>query len=372
MGTEAPTVDLVHALVASEGAVSEAIFVTETLAALLPAAAVDRVRRATSASTAIGAATALARQGKRASAILEPKELLSCVDPIAVAAAERAPITVHVVSSDSAGPAIARPGRSELAAALELGAGVLVSWGAEDALDTALIARRAAEDSETPFIHFVDCPAGATALALRDNAEIARFIGLLRPASRTLDRGDSAALKRSERSFSARAPFALGSAARDLKDLTGRSIAPLERQDTLDAEEIIVALGAAVPPALALARTLRASGRKIGVLAVRALRPFSAIDAVKAVARARAIVVMEPLDVALAPCGPLASALKVAFADALTWAPGFPGVGRIPPIVSAGFATVTGAIREQDVEAAMAEMASGDRARRHLTFGSEG
>jgi len=34
--------------------------------------------------------------------------------------------------------------------------------------------------------------------------------------------------------------------------------------------------------------------------------------------------------------------LKAAFADALTWAPGFPGVGRVPPIVSVVFATIEG------------------------------
>src|SRR5204863_200085 len=75
-------------------------------------------------------------------------------------------------------------------------------------------------------------------------------------------------------------------------------------------------------------------------LGVRAMRPFFDVDVVRAVARAKAIVVVEPLDVALAPCAPAASSVKAAFADALTWAPGFPGVGRIPPIVSVGFATL--------------------------------
>jgi pyruvate-ferredoxin/flavodoxin oxidoreductase len=82
-------------------------------------------------------------------------------------------------------------------------------------------------------------------------------------------------------------------------------------------------------------------------------------------------VVIEPLDVALAPCGPVAASLKAAFADALTWAPGFPGVGRIPPIVSAVFATIDGSIGEADVRTALAESANGDRARRVLVFGSD-
>lgn len=370
MGSQTPaTLDLLAALVATEAAVAETIFVSESLG---PVSSGDRWQHASSASEAIAAATSLARRGQRASAIIERRELLGCLEPLAVAASERMPITVHVVSSERGDSLGALSGRHELVPALDVGAGVLLSWGPQDAMDTALVARRAAEDSETPFLHVVDAAPGRMLAPAPDAALIARFLGATRAPSPGARGHDEIARKRSERTFAARAPFALGSAARELSELLGRTIAPLERQDTADAEEIIVALGAAVPPARALASTLRAKGRKVGVLAVRALRPFAAVDAVKSVSRARAIVVLEPLDVALAPSGPVSSALKCAFADALTWAPGYPGVGHIPPIVSAGFATIMGAIGEADVEAALSEISAGERARRSLTFGSDG
>jgi pyruvate-ferredoxin/flavodoxin oxidoreductase len=75
--------------------------------------------------------------------------------------------------------------------------------------------------------------------------------------------------------------------------------------------------------------------------------------------------------VALAPSGPLATSFKAAFADALTWAAGFPGVGRIPPIVSAVFATLDGGVGEPDVRSILDELRNGDRARRVLVFGSD-
>jgi pyruvate-ferredoxin/flavodoxin oxidoreductase len=78
---------------------------------------------------------------------------------------------------------------------------------------------------------------------------------------------------------------------------------------------------------------------------VRVLRPFFPGELVKAVSRARAIAVIEPLDVALAPSGPLAGSLKAAFADALTWAPGFPGVGRGGSSSSAATRRAEGAVR---------------------------
>jgi pyruvate-ferredoxin/flavodoxin oxidoreductase len=159
---------------------------------------------------------------------------------------------------------------------------------------------------------------------------------------------------------------------REVGERTGRGLSAIERHDTLDAEEILVAVGAAYEPALRVARGLREEGRRVGAVGLRSLRPFFAAEAVKTVARAKALVVLEPLDVALAPSGPMAASLKAAFVDALTWAPGFPGVGRIPPIVSAVFATLPGAVRDEDVRAALDELAAGDRARRVIVFGSDG
>jgi pyruvate-ferredoxin/flavodoxin oxidoreductase len=101
------------------------------------------------------------------------------------------------------------------------------------------------------------------------------------------------------------------------------------------------------------------------------------------------VAVIEPLDVALAPAGPLATSLKAAFADAITWAPGFPGVGHLPPIVSVVFATLgshggspgapgsaakppVGVVTEREVREALGELLAGDRAKRLLVFGSDG
>ncbi len=161
---------------------------------------------------------------------------------------------------------------------------------------------------------------------------------------------------------------------RELGELTGRPLAPVERYETADAEEIVVAVGQAFPAARAAAESMRREGRRVGAVGVRVLRPFFPSELVKAVARARAVAVIEPLDVALAPSGPLATSLKAAFADAITWAPGFPGVGHIPPIVSVVFATfvaTAGAVTEREVREALGELPAGDRAKRLLVFGSD-
>jgi len=323
-----------------------------------------------SAAAAVEAAVDAARQGKRAAVLLAPNQLFDALGAIHAAARARAPIVIHVAGPSAEGPA---PGRDELAPALELGAGVLVAWSAADAVDLALAARRAAEDSETPWILVAE--GGGPAPVLPDRALVATFLGGARAGAarkgppRLPD--EHLASKRAERGFASRVPFALGSALRQLGELTGRPLHAVERQDTADAEEVIVAFGQAFPAARAVAAAMRAEGRRIGAVGVRALRPFLAVEVVKAAARAHAIAVIEPLDVALASAGPLATALKAAFTDAITWAPGFPGIGRLPTIVSAVFATLDGGVSEADVRAILAELRSGDRARRVVVFGSD-
>jgi pyruvate-ferredoxin/flavodoxin oxidoreductase len=321
---------------------------------------------------AVGAATVSALAGQRVAVVLESDELFGALGAIHAAARARAPFVIHVIDRVGAGATL---GRDELAPTLDLGAGVLAAWSAQSAVDLALCARRAAEDSETPWILVSEGLGGAAGVKLPERSLITRFLGETRvdaPRSGAPTAPeDHISAKRAERGYATRAPFALASALRQLGELTGRPLHAVERHACVDAEEIIVAFGAAYVVACDVADQLRAEGRRVGAVGVRSLRPFFGAEAVKLAARARAIAVIEPLDVALAPSGPLATSFKAAFADALTWAAGFPGVGRIPPIVSAVFATLDGGVGEPDVRSILDELRNGDRARRVLVFGSD-
>jgi pyruvate-ferredoxin/flavodoxin oxidoreductase len=306
--------------------------------------------------------------GQRASVVLDSDDLFGALGAIHAAARARAPFVIHVVDRAGAGSAL---GRDELAPALDLGAGVLVAWDAESAVDLALAARRAAEDSETPWLVVSEGLDGVGSVKVPDRALVTQFLVEAPRSGAPTAPDEHLSAKRAERSYASRAPFALASALRQLGELTGRPLHAVERHQAADAEEVIVAFGAAYLVACSVADQLRAEGRRVGAIGVRSLRPFFGAEAVKVAARARAIAVIEPLDVALAPSGPLATSFKAAFADALTWAAGFPGVGRIPPIVSAVFATLDGGVKERDVRAIVDELRSGDRARRVLVFGSD-
>lgn len=297
--------------------------------------------------------------GARAAAYLLPGEIPAAFAALAEAAAAHVPLVVHVAFGES-------DDRSPIAALCELGVAVLATWSPEEAACAAIALHRAAQDSEMPFVHAYDGPAGGVPAPLLDRAAVDALLG---PAPRREAAPALAPDRARVRSFAARVPFALASALRDVGDRAGHALPLLERFETTDADEVVVTYGRAFAVACGVARTMRASGRKVGVLGVRALRPFPGPDVVKAISRAKSAVVIEPLDAALDPTGPLAACVKGAFFDALTWAPGFPGVGRVPPVISVTSAGA--AITAAEVEAALAELTNGERARRLVVLGTE-
>jgi pyruvate/2-oxoacid:ferredoxin oxidoreductase alpha subunit len=80
----------------------------------------------------------------------------------------------------------------------------------------------------------------------------------------------------------------------------------------------------------------RLTSRRDHVSAVKitAIRPFPGPRLVRTLSRVHVVVVVEAAASPLAQSHALAREVKAAFADALTWAPGYPGIGKIPRIVS--------------------------------------
>lgn len=319
------------------------------------------------AGEAIDRASILAMGGKRASVLVGADELLHGLGSLLPAVARHIPLVVHVLEPTVEG---ARAGRDEMAPVLGLGVGVVASEAVQQAADLTLALRRASEDSELPFLHFVDAGPHPVEIAMPERGLVESFLGAAPSARATTTTPARTDAKRSERGFAARAPFALKSAMRALAEATGRPLQPVMRLSGNDCEEVIVAVGRAASAARSAVEQLRREGRKVGFVSVTALQPFYGADLVKAIAGAQAIVVVEPLDVALAPAGPLATLIKAAFADAITWTPGFPGVGKIPPTISATIATFERPMGDEDVRSLLAELEDGERARRVVVFGT--
>lgn len=302
-------------------------------------------------------ACAIADRGERASLIAPVERLASMRDAMRRAASARAGIVAH---------AIAGHGAEELVALSDLGWGVLVASGPEDSFDLTLVARRAAEDSGVPFlvVHGLGRPTHAAGRAIamvsvpQDKA-IQSFVG---PPVRAKS-GARASV--GDRAFAERVPFALGAALREYGAVSGRRHDVFDKVPLGEAPLVLVGMGPVGDALFCATHELRARGYDVGAVQITSLRPFPGPRLVKALARALAITVLEPVDEPLAHGALLARDVKSAFTDALTWVPGFPGIGRIPKL----FVGASGAAFDvADLAAVCENMLADERGRRVFSF----
>lgn len=305
----------------------------------------------------------LADKGERVAVVARAESFASARDAMRRIAQARLAIVAHAISGH---------GSEELGALTDVGWGVLCASGPEDSFDLTLIARRAAEDSGVPFVvvhahgHAEHGVGRAHAMmALPQEKACQAFVG---PASRMRARNDPAHPSLSpigDRAFAERVPFALGSALRDYAAVSGRRHDVFDKIPLGEAPLVLVGMGPVGDALFHAVSELRARGYDVGAVNVTALRPFPGARLVKTLARALAITVLEPADEPMSHGGLLARELKSAFTDALTWAPGFPGIGRIPKL----FVGVTGpSFDVSDLAAICDNMLADERGRRSFSF----
>ncbi len=369
--------NVTSAIALVEGAVSQRVLVAMEGLEFLPYNAFgERVESERDADVRALArrCIALAEEGERVALVAPAADLAAARSELATIAARRLAVVVHAVAGlgPPGGPA-PLAGIAPALALDDLPWGMLLGAGVADAIDLALIARRAAEDSGCPFF-VVHEPRNAhdvepVAAPLRELCEA--FIG---PASGRVRRGSiptgDASPAGTDRAFAARVPFALSSAMRELEALTGRHHDVIERAPGTDAAVALVGAGAMGDSLLREVDRLRANKHDVAAVRVVAWRPFPAPRLVRALGRALAVTVLERVDQPLAASAPLAAQVKAAFADALTWAPDYPGVGRIPRIVS-GYVALDREVDSTDLDAIVHNVLADERGKRTFVLGGD-
>jgi len=313
------------------------------------------VQRGSDATALVRDAARAAGQGERVAVVARASELASARKELEAIAAQRLGVVVH---------AFVEGAENGMAAALSLGDlpwGMLVAAGVGESLDLALVAHRAAEDSGCPFfvVHELGPSMRAEEIPAPTSGVCEAFLGGARPVA---SQGGDA------RAVAARVPFALGSAMRELDTLTVRRHDVLLRKPNADAHVALVGIGATAETMLDEVERLRAMGHDVTAVRLVAWRPFPGPRLVKALCRSLAVTVLEPVDRPLAVSSPLAAELKAAFADALTWAPDYPGIGRIPRIASGAIAPGRG-LAAADVDAIVHNMLADERGKRSFVLG---
>ena len=274
---------------------------------------------------------------------------------------KRLPVVFHIgaraLSSHSLN---VHAGHDDVMAVADTGWGMLFARNAQEAQDLGLIARRAAENSRTPFLSIQD---GFLTTHTIENVRLAEpelmklFIGDPRTKLTSLFDPDRPLMtgvvqnqdaymkgKVAQRYFYDEVPRHLQEAFDEFHRLTGRHYGFVSGYRLEDAEYAIVGLGSVMETAIPAVDWMRQHlGWKVGLLHVTSFRPFPGREIVAALRNCRVISVIERMDNPLAGNNPLTAELKAAFADAVQGSTNVAG-GRMPGATAmagaAGYAAV--------------------------------
>src|ERR1041385_5675797 len=261
---------------------------------------------------------------------------------------KRLPIVFHIGARALTSHSLnVHAGHDDVVGVADCGWGVLYARNAQEAGDFALISRRTAEETETPFLNVQD---GFLTTHTIENVRLPEpelmklFVGP--PSERTrplfdprvplmsgVVQNQDAYMKGkiAQRRWYDRVLPTLKAVMDEFTRLTGRKYDVVMPYRLEDAEYAIVGSGCMIETAEAAVDWIREHmGVKVGLLHVTCWRPFPSIEIVEALRHCKAISVVERLDVPMMQSNPLLCEMKTQFADAASGTPGYPELDRVP------------------------------------------
>jgi pyruvate-ferredoxin/flavodoxin oxidoreductase len=299
---------------------------------------------------------------------------------------KRLPIVFHIgaraVTSHSLN---VHAGHDDVYGVADCGWGVLYARNAQEAGDYALIARKVAEETETPFFNVQDgfLTTHTIENVLLPELELMKqFVGapgdhvrnLMDPQiplmSGVVQNQDSYMKgKIAQRRYYDRVLPALARAFDDYYMLTGRRYGLVMPYRLKDADYAIIGSGCMMETAEAAVDYMREKlGMKVGALHLTCFRPFPAVEVVSALRHMKGIAVIERLDVPMMQSNPQLCEIKAAFADAAAGAPGYPPIARMPEFTGGSAGLGSRDVRAGDF-IAMVENLRSPSPRRYFTVG---
>jgi pyruvate-ferredoxin/flavodoxin oxidoreductase len=269
-------------------------------------------------------------------------------------------------------------GHDDVMAVADTGWGVLFAQNAQQAADLCLIARRASERSQTPFLNVQDGfltthtlenvrlpePELMREMVGRPADRLPNLFDPTRPLQTGVVQNQDAYMKGrvAQRFFYDCVAGAVEEAMHEMARATGRRYELVDAYRMDDAEYAIVALGSIAETARATVDHLReSSGVRCGVVHPTCFRPFPARSLVEALGRCRAVAVLERTDNPLAHANPLAAELKSALADAVSGSSEVPSLEQAPAVY-AGIAGLGGRdVSPADLAAVVGHISAGGR-----------
>jgi pyruvate-ferredoxin/flavodoxin oxidoreductase len=247
---------------------------------------------------------------------------------------KRLPIVFHIGARALTSHSLnVHAGHDDVMSVADAGWGIVFGRNPQEAVDLALITRRAAEKCQSPFMNVQDgflITHTIENVLLPEKEFMKDYIG--KPADRILNLMDTAKPlmtgvvqdqdsymkgKIAQRHYYVLMRPALIEAMKVFSEATGRHYGLIDTYKMEDAEFAMVGMGCMMETAVPTIDYLRSEmNLKVGAVNVTSYRPFPGPEIVAALRNCRAFTVMERMDDPLAPSNPLMRDIKAAFVDA--------------------------------------------------------
>jgi len=290
---------------------------------------------------------------------------------------KRLPVVFHIGARALTSHSLnVHAGHDDVMAVTDCGWGMLFARNAQEAGDLALITRRVAEDTHTPFFNIMDgflTTHTIENVLLHEPEMMDEFVGkpqdklvnMMDPyhpiMSGVVQNQDSYMKgKIAQRIYTEKIEESLNNAMAEFFNLTGRRYGLISQYNMEDADYAIVGLGSMIETSEAAVDYLRKEKNiKVGVVHVTSYRPFPGKQIVDALKNVKAISVLERMDNPLAESNPLTLEIKAAFADNLH--PDKNGFAKLPKIYSGSAGLGSRDVRPDDIMAVVDNMINEDK-----------
>ena len=336
--------------------------------------------------SAAGTCEGFAVAGGRVTNFTSGQGLVLMKEVLFTISGKRLPVVFHIGARALTSHSLnVHAGHDDIYSVADCGWAILMARNAQEAGDLALISRRAAEETETPFLNVQD---GFLTTHTIENVRLPepelmkQFVG--HPSERTrplfdprvplmsgvVQNQDSYMKgKIAQRKYYDRVLPTLKAVMDEYSRLTGRRYDVVMPYRLDDAEYAFVGSGCMIETAEAAVDYIRESmGIKVGILHMTCWRPFPSIEVVEALRHCKAISVIERLDVPMMQSNPLLCEIKAAFADSVSGTPGYPEVERMPRFFGGSAGLGSRDVRAGDFIAIADNMRS-DSPRTYFTVG---
>jgi len=323
------------------------------------------------------ASEGFALAGGRGTNFTSSQGLILMKEALLPIAGKRLPVVFHIGARTLTSQGLCiHAGHDDIMGVADCGWGMLFARNAQETQDLALISRRAAEASLTPFFNVQDgfiTTHTIESVMLCEPEMMADYVGhpqeklaaLFDPAHPLMTgvvQNQDAYMKGkvAQRFFYDQLPGHLNEAFNEFFRLTGRRYNMVDAYRLEDAEFTIVGMGSVMDTAIASVDWMRQElGWKVGLLNLTAFRPFPAVEIVQALRHCSNIAVIERLDDPLAKDNPLTCQIKACFSDAASGHQDFPDIHTLPKIFSGVFGLGSRDTRVGDLVAVVENMQSG-------------